>query len=333
MAAPLYNLIKGTTGGTPGTGAFTPNAASAGFLAWSTIYTGWMGMVRYEDGSAWELAYSYWNGTTLSRASTQVRNSSTGSQLSLTSAATAAMIIDADVVQPNLGMRTGFIQASGGAGSISTQNTLGIGSPTVLGTGTGGSLATTNYLTEQVRMQYTSLTTANAQAGIYDPNSQCLYSTAAGRGGYEMTMRFGCSQLPTGPRLFIGLSSSAFNAQTIEPSAYTQSFSILGLDSTDTNLQFMTNDAGTPAGKTDTGIPLAANGWYEFWHWVPPGGGRVYMRLYRLDTGAIFYAERTTDLPANGQFMKYNVIGGLNGTNTGTAIILNFQSLMLRAGE
>src|SRR4051812_31933390 len=103
MAAPFFLAVKGNTSGTPGTGAFTPNTAQAGYRAWSTVPTGWIGLVRYEDGTAWELTYSYWNGTTLSRASTQMVASSTGSQLSLSSSGLAGLVLDSAEVQPHLG--------------------------------------------------------------------------------------------------------------------------------------------------------------------------------------------------------------------------------------
>ena len=83
MALPFLNAIKGTTASAPGTGSFTPNAAASGFLAWSTVPTNWVGLVRYDDGTDWELRYGFWNGTTITRASNVVA-SSTGSALSLT---------------------------------------------------------------------------------------------------------------------------------------------------------------------------------------------------------------------------------------------------------
>jgi hypothetical protein len=114
MPAPFYFAIKGTTSGTPGSGAFTPSAAASGYRAWSNVPTGWMGLVRFEDGSAWELGYSYWNGTTLSRGTNQRFDSSTGSALSLTSSATAAMVVDPrEVLQPDVGNWRALVPAVG----------------------------------------------------------------------------------------------------------------------------------------------------------------------------------------------------------------------------
>ena len=110
MPQPFYNGIKGITAGAPGTGAFTPSAAATGFSPWSDVPAGTYALVRFDDGSAWSRELCYWNGTTLSRASTQVPHrpngtltTSTGSHLSLTSAATATFVGDASEVQSHLG--------------------------------------------------------------------------------------------------------------------------------------------------------------------------------------------------------------------------------------
>jgi hypothetical protein len=85
-------------------------------------------MVRYEDGSAWERTYSYWNGTTLSRASTQLVDSSTGSALSLTPSSTAAMIPDGGDIMSHPGTtKWGIWLAHPGA---TAGNVLGSGVPT-----------------------------------------------------------------------------------------------------------------------------------------------------------------------------------------------------------
>lgn len=330
MAGPFYPAIKGTTSGTPGTGAFTPNAAANGFRAWSTVPTGWIGMVRFEDGSDWELAWSYWNGTTLSRASTQVYAISTGSILTLTSSATAALAVDGYEIQPHLGgAHSIFSIAQASTNAISC---VGCPAQTNVGTAAAATIATTNYLTEQVREQYTSGTTANAQAGAAWTAVHCVYSTASGRGGAEFAARFGPSQLPTGPRLFVGLTATTFVANTGEPSALTASYAVFAKDSTDTNIQLLVNSNAGTGTKTDTGIALTANGWYEASIWFEPGGGTIYGLLIRVDTGAIWYGSTSTDIPANGALMFPQLIGGLNGTNTGTAIIMHVGAVAVRQG-
>lgn len=329
MPSPFYNCIKGTTSGTPGTGAFTPNAAATGFRAWTNVPTGWVGMVRYEDGSSWELQYSYWNGTTLSRASTQFVDSSSGSALTLTSSATAALIIDANEVMSHVGT-TGW---RGWIAQAQTNNTTAIGFPTLSTGGTTAltTVANTNMLTEQNRQQITSPTTANGQSAYYTITPCAVVSTTSGRGGWEFTARWGCTQIPTGPKLMIGMLNATFVAQTGEPSARVASLACFAKDSTDTNIQLLVNNNSGSGTKTDTGIALVANGFYETNVWMEPGTNKVYALLIRLDTGAIWYGTTTTDVPLDGSLMFPQMCFNLSAT-TGTAFITHFCSMFVRNG-
>ena len=324
MPGPFYNAIKGTTAGTPGTGAFTPAAAAAGYLAWSTVPTGWIGLVRYEDGSSWELRYSYWNATTLSRASTQFVASSSGSALTLTSTATATLIGDGAAVQAHVARSWRGWMGSAAAAPIA----MGIAAATVTGTGAANAVAATNYLTEQTRCQSTSATTANAQAGVTTATPVGVSSSAAQRGGWEFRCRFGGSALVTGQRMFAGMTATTQVGVTGEPSASAFNMAALAKDSGDTNLQFLTKD-GTTASKTDTGIPFTANGVYDVTIWAEPGSLTIYMLLVRVDTGAIYYGSKSTNAPVTGSLLMPQCIGGLAST-TGTGFVLQFCSMMVR---
>jgi hypothetical protein len=324
MFTAQHGAIKGTTSGTPGTGSFTPNAASTGARAWSNVAAGWIGVARFEDGSSWELAYSYWNGTVLTRAANGFIDSSSGSQLSLTSAATAALVVSADAVEAPIGAArlSAFI---GGGGSLAT---IADGVTSLGGSAAAHTLATTNACTEQAATKYTSNTAANNIGGAKG-STPVLFSTSSGHGGFDFSARFGVSQLPTGPRLFMGLYDGSY-AITSEPSAQTGNFAAFGLDSTDTNIQFETRD-NTTTGKTDTGIPLTVGGFYLARMWAPPGGAKIYGLLIRIDTGAIWYGSRTGNLPTSGSALVTNFVAGLNGTNTGTAAVLHIGSIVTRA--
>jgi hypothetical protein len=329
VTAPFYNAIKGTTSGAPGTGAFTPNAASSGFRAWANVPAGWIGLVRFDDGTSWELSFCYWSGTTLSRSATQLYDSSSGSAISLTSAATAAMVVDASEVMSHIGgtQWRAWVPVPG----TTTIATYNLSAPTGTGTASSATLAASSYRAEQNRIQYASATTANAQAGWSNSTVVAVYSTASGRGGFECVARFGAAQLPTGPRLLVGLSTVTFVGSTAEPSALAASVAGFCKDSTDTNVQFFTKD-GTTANKVDTGITLNATDFYEASVWAEPGGGRVYGLLINLATGAIWFGSTTSNLPANGALMLPQLVGGLNGTNTGTAFQLQIGSYMTRNG-
>ena len=324
------SIVMGTTAGTPGTGAFTPNAASGNYRAWSTIAAGWVGIVRFVDGSAWEVAYSYWNGTTLSRASTQLIASSTGSAISLTSAATAEL------------MQSGLMPLESAPDTLPWRGVMAVpnsnamaavatSAPTAIGSLAAAAIASTNYLTEQPRCQFTSATTANAQAALHNSQLIAVHSTTAERGGYLFHFQFGASQIPTGPRVFMGLTGTTFAANTGEPSALVASYAVLGKDSGDTNLQFLCNSGSGAGTKIDTGIALSANGWYEVVIYSPKGGATVNMVLCRRDTGAVFYGSTSSDTPATGTGLMYNLIAGLSST-TGTAMVLHLGNLLCRAG-
>lgn len=328
MPGPFYNAIKGTTAGTPGTGAFTPNAASSGFRAWSNVPTGWVGLARYEDGTDWELQYSYWNGTTLSRsASAQFVASSTGSGLTLTSAATAAMVSDANEIAPDFAGYPvrGHLPLIGGT----TLTILGSPNATVQGTAAAAAIASTNYLTRQIAVKYTSATTASALAGLTTTGSWVMSSSTSGTGGWLYNARFGCLSLPTGPCIFVGMTSSSYS--TGEPSAKTAHLAALGLDSTDTNLQIITNSNAGACTKINTGIPLVAAACYDLTLWSDPGSLTIFYLLIRLDNGAIFYGSTATDVPTADQAMFPNVLGALNATNTGTAIVVHICHSLIRS--
>lgn len=328
MAGPFHNNIKSTSSGTAGTGAFTPSTATADALAWSTVPSGWIGLVRYDDGTTWELRYGYWNGTTISRPTAGFVSSSSGSGLTLTSSATAALVPDGDLIAPN--------QPGGGRGYLALPNNtaitaVGFAAGTATGTTGAVALATTSYLTEQPRLQLTSATTANAQAGYGNTIISGVTSTTAGRGGWVFATRFGASALPTGPRLFIGMTAGTFVGNAGEPSAFTQNYAVFAKDSADTNIQLLTNSNVSTGTKIDTGIPLVVNGWYHAQIWTDPGSTTVKALLVRMDTGAIYYGTTNTDVPANGSLLFTQVLGSLSAT-TGTAIVFHFGGLWIRTG-
>jgi hypothetical protein len=333
-AGPFINGIASTTASGPGTGAFTPNAAAASHISWGDSVwgapTGWIGLVRYDDGTAWELRYGYWNGTTISRPTDGFVTSSSGTGLSLSSAAIATMVTDGGITNPNLGM--GMARGyTGISGATTAPNPFGLAAVTVTGTAGTASVATTNFLTEQPTSRTASATTANAQAGYTTAAACAVNNTTSGRGGWQFVARWGSSTtIPTNQRLFVGVTGTTFVGVTTDPSARTAHYAGFAEDSTDTNIQLLVNNNSGTGTKTDTGIPLAANGWYHTQLWQRPGGTRVYGLLIRLDTGAIWFGTTDTDTPGTTTLLG-QVIGGLSAT-TGTAFTMNMSAMMLRAG-
>lgn len=332
-AGPFINAIGSTTASGPGTGDFTPNAAASGFIHWADttfgVPTGWVGLVRYDDGSSWELRYGYWNGTTISRPTNGFVTSSSGSGLSLSASAIASIVGDGQIVQPNLGMglQRGY---TGIPNATTTPTVYGTAAATVTGTAGTASIATTNFRTEIPQSQTASATTANAQCG-YSTAALAVNNTSSARGGWQFVTRFGTSStIPTSRRLFVGVTGATYVGQTVDPSAFTQNYAAFALDAADTNIQLLVNSNASTGTKTDTGIPLVLNGWYHAQLWQMPGSTRTFGLLIRLDTGAIWFGSTTTDTPGTTTLVG-NVIGGLSSV-TGTAFTMNMGAMMLRAG-
>ena len=320
--------VSGTTSGAPGTGAFTPNAAVSGSRAWSTVFTGWTGLVRFDDGSSWEYSFCYWNGTTLSRASTQMFDSSSGSPISLTSAATATLICDINQFLDS--SFAGPVRGSVMRSNSATFDDIGC-TWTNVQSPTAAALATTNYLTGQPRVTYTSATTANASNGRTPSQAYLLASSTAGIGGGLMSFKLGWTQLPTAPRLFLGGSTGSLSGAT-EPSALVESYVLCAADSTDTNLQFMVNNNSGSGTKTDTGIAWVINAWYHYAMWNYPGSLEWHQLLVREDTGAIYYRKTSTDVPPTATGLQPFIRGFLTAS-TGTAIIMDLGEVKLKAGR
>ena len=98
MADTYLNRVKMTMNGAPNTGTATLNAASTGYVAFASGDSGKTFSILWEDtGGAWEIGtgctYTH-SGTTLTRG-TRVGSSNSGNALTLTSAATATVIIEA----------------------------------------------------------------------------------------------------------------------------------------------------------------------------------------------------------------------------------------------
>jgi hypothetical protein len=129
------------------------------------------------------------------------------------------------------------------------------------------------------------------------------------------------------------MTSTSFSGNTGEPSALVAHVAVFGKDSTDTNIQLLVNSNAGSGTKTDTGIPLVANAWYEGSIWTEAGSTKVYALLIRMDTGDIWFGSTTTDVPATGALLMAQLLGGLNGTNTGTAFNMCMSQMIVRAGQ
>lgn len=147
-----------------------------------------------------------------------------------------------------------------------------------------------------------------------------------------MSYKFGFTQFPTSPRCMIGGAGTNTVSSATEPSALTTNMVIVGFDSTDTNMQFITNNNSGAGTKTDTGIARAINTWYQYAQWVLPGSLEWHQMLIDHTNGTIYYRKTSTDCPATGVGLQPHIVAQLTAS-TGTAIILQLGEVMLKMGR
>jgi hypothetical protein len=315
------DVIAATATGAPGTGSFTPTNAQKAMFAMTQLRVGGCYLFRFDDGAAWELRWGFYTGSVITRPANGFVASSSGSALTLGANAVASIMSPLGLWQRGMG-ETILSAVPLVSGATPTLSGLSLTSD---GTAAAVSIADTNLFTRQIRNQYTSATTANAAGGAHGGN---LLTTR--NAGFHFCDRFGHSQLPTAPRLFVGLINQT-SVMAVEPSTRL-TFSAFAKDSTDTNIQFMTNDGSGTATKQDTSIANAINTLYEANIWTDPSGSTVFGLLVDYTNQALWYGSYASNLPAAGTGLAPQYCATLNGTDTGTAAIFHNAGLYVRSG-
>ena len=314
--------VNGEVSAAPGAGSGTLANAAKGVPALSRLRVGQCGLFRWDDGTAWELRWGFWNGANVSRPANGFVASSTGAALSLSAAAFATQIGEIGLWQRGRAENAATLQAAFGS---STPASNGMPLATIIGTPGTIAWADTGIFTREPQIKQTGLTVANADAG------RCAGAAHASRnGGFHFACRFGSSQLPAGPRLAIGLTASVNAALGGDPSALAD-IAIFGKDQADANIQFMVNDAAGAATKADTGIALATGTLYEANVWADPAGN-ICGLLVDYSNAALWYGIASANLPTAATGLGYRASLALNGTNTGTAAILHLGLMVCRTG-
>ncbi|MES2903284.1 MAG: hypothetical protein V4696_03785 [Pseudomonadota bacterium] len=312
-----------------GLGAITPGASVDGGLTFSEAIPSCHYLFRVENSQTeWENFYGWWNGTTISRAASQRVSSSTGAQITVTTASKVMIVIDPDDVMPGLGSgKWGIWNAPFNSTSVHNH---GIAAPTATGTAAAVNCSNTGLQTMSGAVQYTSAASNGAIVSL-GTSSQTMRHTTAGRGGFDMRSRWGPLTLPVNSRLMIG--AIATQITTTEPSA-SVNCAMFAKDSTDTNIQFMVNDASGVCTKVDTGFAPAgsADVVYEMSVFCPMGGGYVRPMFFRLDNGDCWVgAPITTNLPASGTVLGPQVGFGSAPAAT-VSSVMRFNSMYLKNG-
>ena len=185
------------------------------------------------------------------------------------------------------------------------------------GTVTGKTLASTSPLTRMPRMSWVSAGAASGER-VGTRIGTLLYwlGDAAGRGGFDIIIRFGIPAFSTNRQFFAGMMGSASGfGPTNNPSGLTNTFGV-GVDATDTNFQIMHNDSAGTATKSDTGIALSTTEAYTLRITAAANASTVDFEF--KDSTTTYNYTASTNIPANTQFLNWIV--QLN-SNTDTQVI------------
>jgi len=223
-------------------------------------------------------------------------------------------------LQPHVGkQKIGVWMPFGNSATLPTAE--GIASPTAAGTATLRAVAVTNFVTAMRRIGFVSGTAAGSMAGWRGAVLQFYRGDAAGRGGFQLIVRFASSDAAAvaGARTFVGFTTGIAAPTNVEPSSQTNILG-LGCDTADSTFSIMHNDGAGTATKVSLGAGFPANTLsqdaYELALFCPPNDATVQYRVENLVTSVVASGTLSTNLPANNQLLA------LQGWRTNNATLL-----------
>lgn len=189
------------------------------------------------------------------------------------------------------------------------------------GTNTAATPTTTNALTSLYRSRVNSTAAVNTGGSLNTGLGGAWLGNAAGLGGFTARHVFGIETPQAGMRVAVGLFPNAAVSMAVEPSTYLNSV-FVGADSTDANLQLMSNDGAGACTKVDLGANFpkgTAGALYRLTLSAAANGTEVAYTVERLDVAATTSGVVNANLPANTFFMTPQTAFG-NGTTAAIAI-------------
>lgn len=189
------------------------------------------------------------------------------------------------------------------AGNVTTVAVSAMGN-TITGTATARVVSTASLAASIRQVAYVSAATAGASCGTRNAAIQ-FYRNA----GFFYVARFVIDTVLANMRWFVGFTGAAAVIGNVDPSTLTN---ILGfaIDSGQTTVRFMNNDAAGAATATDLGasFPAATAGVvYEARIFSTPGGASVSYSLERLDSAALVEGSVNSDLPGSTQLLSTQI--------------------------
>ena len=183
--------------------------------------------------------------------------------------------------------------------------------------------ASTNYRTRQNFGVYWTSATAGNSAGAYAVNDM-VYMGNAWAWHARVVPNYNNTSLQ---RAFFGLYGTKTSIGNVQPSSLTNILGF-GYDSTDTNLQFMYNDAAGSATKVNTGFSARTTTMMLDLYMYCNGAGSVRVKVQRLDADGDFQGSTyTSNIPSTTTFLNPQI--WVNNTTTAAAAYVGVQKIAL----
>lgn len=193
------------------------------------------------------------------------------------------------------------------------------------GTATARAPASGSYLAEAIRTGYVSAASAGSNGGMRGTAQGWWRGNAAGHGGFRWVTRFGIGQTQTGWRWIVDMIAGTSAHASAEPSALVNVVGV-GMDSTDTTIKLMFNDASGTCTKVDTGLAApTTSDVYEFRLSCLPNSSSFQLSIEKIG-GSVFEYDTgaSTNIPANTSFLCPH--WWINNNATAAAVALDFIS-------
>jgi hypothetical protein len=215
-------------------------------------------------------------------------------------------------------------------GNSTTFDTNGF-APLANGTATAAAFTTTDFRQTCSRIMYASAAGAGSSAGFLQSSQQFHRGGTSGWGGFFMVSRFAFPVQQTTWRFAIGMFNTNAALTNINPSANTH-MCCVGLDSSDTDVRFMTNGAGTATtSATGYGATIAASDVFEYRVFCPAAGTTIYMGFGCITPGATTWSEYSTasTLPAATNMLAPQL--WMNNGTTAAAVNIEIMTLVVES--
>lgn len=200
-----------------------------------------------------------------------------------------------------------------------------------VGTATAKTPASTNLYTQTKGIEFlVTVAATTAVAGWRSSAAAYWRGNAAGFGGWFYVARFGVATGPstatTTLRSFTGFGNNAAPTD-VNPSSLLNMCG-MGIDASDSNWQWMTNDGTGTATKTDLGANFVRNNTdrnkvFEVAMFCAPNGSEIFYEITDLGTGSVATGSSTTDLPVNTTFLAQKGYASVGGTSSVVGYMLS----------